>query len=163
MRKLFCGTAAIALCAACGVQVTTSDVTVVEDVEIMSYEPSELLSKTLPELSEALASRETTAVDLVTAYQDRIEAVDRNGPTLQSILALNPNALEAAAASDERRANGEALGPLEGIPILLKDNIESLDPVATTAGALALKDNVPGRDSPLVAGLRAQRKCGGPR
>lgn len=156
MRKLFCGTAAIALCAACGVQVTTSDVTVVEDVEIMSYEPSELLSKTLPELSEALASRETTAVDLVTAYQDRIEAVDRNGPTLQSILALNPNALEAAAASDERRANGEALGPLEGIPILLKDNIESLDPVATTAGALALKDNVTGRDSPLVAGLRAQ-------
>lgn len=156
MKKLLCGATAMALCAACGVQVTTSEVTVVEDSEIMSYEPSELLSKTLPELSEALVSGEATAVDLVTAYQDRIEAVDRNGPTLQSVLALNPDALDAAAASDERRSNGEALGPLDGIPILLKDNIESRDPVATTAGALALKDNVTGRDSPLVAGLRAE-------
>jgi len=157
MKKLFCGAAAIALCAACGVQVTTTDTTtVLEGSETVSYEPSELLSKTLPELSDALASGETTAADLVTAYQDRIEAVDRNGPTLQSVLALNPDALDAAEASDERRVNGETLGPLDGIPILLKDNIESLDPVATTAGALALQDNITGRDSPLVAGLRAE-------
>ncbi|MEL6692641.1 MAG: amidase [Pseudomonadota bacterium] len=157
MKKLFCGAAAIALCAACGVQVTTTETTTVtEGSETISYEPSELLSKTLPELSEALASGETTAAELVAAYQERIDTVDRSGPTLQSVLALNPNAMEAAAASDQRRASGTALGPLDGIPILLKDNIESLDPIATTAGALALKDNVTGRDSPLVAGLRAE-------
>ena len=153
MKKLFCGVAVFALCAACGVEVTRTEVTTVtEGSETISYAPSELLSKTLPELSEALTSGDTTAIDLVTAYQDRIEAVDRNGPTLQSVLALNPDALAAAEASDARRANGETLGPLDGIPVLLKDNIESLDPIATTAGALALKDNVTGRDSPLVLG-----------
>lgn len=157
MKKRFLGAAVIALCAACGVQITTSDTAdTVEAAQNVSYAPSPLLSKTLPELSEALAAGETTAVDLVTAYQDRIEAVDRDGPTLQAVLALNPNALQDAEASDDRRANGEAVGPLDGIPILLKDNIESLDPIATTAGALALKDNVTGRDSPLVAGLRAE-------
>lgn len=157
MKKRFLGAAVIALCAACGVQVTTGDTAdTVEAAQNVSYAPSPLLSKTLPELSEALAAGETTAVDLVAAYQDRIETVDRDGPTLQAVLALNPNALQDAEASDERRANGETLGPLDGIPILLKDNIESLDPIATTAGALALKDNVTGRDSPLVAGLRAE-------
>ncbi|MEM8615681.1 MAG: amidase [Pseudomonadota bacterium] len=113
-------------------------------------------AKTLPELSEALAAGEVTSVDLTRAYLGRIEAVDRGGPTLQSVLALNPDAIAQAEASDVRRSAGETLGPLDGLPILLKDNIESLDPIATTAGALALKDNVTGRDSPLVAGLRAQ-------
>ena len=157
MKRLFCGAAVIAVCAACGVEVPTAETTIVtEGPEVVSSEPSELLSKTLPELSEPLAAGQATAVDLVTAYPERIEAVDRNGPTLQSVLALNPDAVEAAEASDTRRANGETLGPLDGIPILLKDNIESLDPIATTAGALALKENVTGRDSPLVAGLRAE-------
>ncbi|MFN3213097.1 MAG: amidase [Henriciella sp.] len=156
MRNLFMGAALVAMCAACVVEVGNSDDTVTEETQDMSYTPSALLAQTLPELSGALASGDLTSVELVTAYQDRIDAVDRSGPTLQSVLALNPNALADAEASDARRAAGEALGPLDGIPILLKDNIESLDPVATTAGALALKDNVTGRDSPLVAGLRAQ-------
>lgn len=156
MKHLLIGVALSALCAGCMVEVSNTDAPVTEETETMSYVPSELLAQTLPELSNALAAGDITAVDLVTAYQERIEAVDRAGPTLQAVLALNPNALEDAAASDERRANGEALGPLDGIPILLKDNIESLDPVATTAGALALKDNITGRDSPLVAGMRAQ-------
>ena len=72
------------------------------------------------------------------------------------MLALNPDALLQAKALDKQRAAGEVLGPLHGVPILLKDNIESKDNVATTAGALALKHNITGRDSPLVAGLRAQ-------
>lgn len=156
MRHLLISAALGALCAGCVVAVSDTDAPAIEETETMSYLPSELLAKTLPELSSALAAGELTSVDLVTAYQKRIEAVDRSGPTLQAVLALNPNALEDAAASDERRANGETLGPLDGIPILLKDNIESLDPVATTAGALALKDNITGRDSPLVAGMRAQ-------
>ena len=156
MKKLCLSAAVIALCVGCSAEIKAPEIAISETVSEISYQPNELLTKTLPELSEALSSGDVSAVELVEAYQARIEAVDRNGPTLQSVLALNPNALQDAEASDERRANGEALGPLDGIPILLKDNIESLDPVATTAGALALKDNITGRDSPLVAGLRAE-------
>lgn len=121
----------------------------------VSYSASGWTAMTLPELSAALAAGEVTSGALTRAYLERIEAVDRSGPRLQSVLAVNPDALEQARASDARRAAGAALGLLDGLPILLKDNIESLDPMATTAGSLALKDNVTGRDSPLVAGLRS--------
>jgi len=113
-------------------------------------------AKTLPDLATALESGDITSAQLTESYIDRIEAVDRAGPKLQSVLALNPDAIAQAKASDARRASGEAIGPLDGLPILLKDNIETLDPVATTAGAYALSENVTGRDSPLVAGLRDQ-------
>lgn len=156
MKRLFMGAALVAMCAACVVEVENAEDPVAQETQDMSYTPSAVLAQTLPELSDALAAGDLTSVELVTAYQTRIEAVDRSGPKLQSVLALNPNALADAEASDARRAADETLGPLDGIPILLKDNIESLDPIATTAGALALKDNVTGRDSPLVAGLRAQ-------
>lgn len=155
MKHLLMGVALGIFCTACG-EVSGPQIAETEAPQIMTFTPNEMLSKTLPELSASLAAGEMSAVDLVTAYLDRIDAVDRNGPTLQAVLALNPDALTAAEASDERRANGQALGPLDGIPILFKDNIETLDPIATTAGALALKDNITERDSPLVAGLRAQ-------
>ncbi len=113
-------------------------------------------AKTLPELSEALAAGEYKSTDLVKDYLYRIDALDRNGPALQSIIAVNPDAIAQAEASDARRESGKSLGPLDGIPILFKDNIETLDPIATTAGSYALKDNITERDSPLVAGLRAQ-------
>lgn len=121
-----------------------------------NYEASGIIARSLPEIVDALAAGDTTSERLTSDYIGRIEAVDWSGPTLQSVLALNPNALDDARASDARRAEGKTLGALDGVPVLLKDNIESLDPVATTAGALALAKNVTGRDSPLVAGLRAQ-------
>jgi amidase len=114
-----------------------------------------LLALSMAEISAALEAGDTTSVALTQNYLDRIGAIDRMGPTLRSVLAINPNALADAAASDARRKAGKALGPLDGAPVLIKDNIESADPIPTTAGALALKDNVTGRDSPLVAGLRA--------
>ena len=114
------------------------------------------VAKTLPELSDALNTGDVTSFSLTQSYLDRIEAIDRAGPHLQSVLAVNPDAMAQAEASDARRKNDETLGPLDGIPILLKDNIETLDSVATTAGSYALKDNITKRDSPLVAGLRAQ-------
>ena len=128
----------------------------VADAALDSYEAGELLARSLPELSRALAEGEVTSEALTQAYIDRIEAVDRAGPRLQSVIAVNPDALAQARASDARRAADQSLGPLDGVPILFKDNIETLDPMATTAGSLALKDNVTGRDSPLVAGLRAE-------
>ncbi|NOX82235.1 MAG: amidase [Alphaproteobacteria bacterium] len=118
------------------------------------YTPHGLLAKPLPEIAAALQSGEVTSEALVGDYLKRIDEIDRAGPTLQSILALNPDALEEARALDAKRAAGEVLGALHGIPVLLKDNIETKDNIATTAGALALKDNITGRDSPLAAGLR---------
>lgn len=119
------------------------------------YAPEGWLGRSLPEIAAALAAGETTSEALVRGYLARIEAIDRSGPTLRSVLAVNPAALDEARASDARRRAGEARGPLDGVPILLKDNVESAGPVATTAGALALAENVTGRDAPLVAGLRA--------
>lgn len=156
MKHLFLGAALGILCAACS---SVADVTNTAQAEVEATMPdraADLVLQTLPGIAAALEAGEVSSEDLVTAYLMRIEQIDRSGPTLQSVLSINPNAMADAQASDARRAAGEALGPLDGVPILLKDNIESLDPVATTAGALALKDNVTGRDSPLVAGLRAQ-------
>ncbi len=119
-----------------------------------NYEAQGWVAKSLPELAEALQNGDVTSEELVTAYLARIEAIDNSGPKLQSVLALNPNALADARVLDARRAAGETLGSLHGIPVLLKDIIESKDPLATTAGSTALRDNVTGRDSPLVAGLR---------
>lgn len=121
----------------------------------VTLSPEGWLAKSLPEIAAGLQAGEIEAQALVTAYLDRIEKIDRSGPTLQSVLTLNPAAMARAQKLDARRAAGEPIGPLHGVPILLKDNIEAKGDMATTAGALALRDNVTGRDSPLVAGLRA--------
>jgi amidase len=115
-----------------------------------------ILAGSLPEVIDALDSNQISSQDLVTLYLERIQKIDKGGPNLQSIIALNPDALTIAKQLDQMRAAGEILGPLHGVPVLLKDNIETKDRIATTAGAFALKDNITGRDSPLVAGLRAQ-------
>lgn len=135
--------------------VTTAEAAVAA-TPLANYEATGWLAKTLPELSDALIRREITSVELTQSYLDRIAAIDKAGPRLQSILAVSPDALAQAAASDARRADGRARSPIDGVPVLLKDNIESAEPMATTAGSLALKDNTTGRDSPLVAGLRNQ-------
>ena len=109
----------------------------------------------IPDLQRAMAEGRTTSEQLVKDYLARIEAIDRSGPTLRSVIAVNPNALAEARALDAERRAGHVRGPLHGVPILIKDNIETADPVPTTAGSLALKDNLTGRDAPLVARLRA--------
>ncbi|MEL6566896.1 MAG: amidase [Pseudomonadota bacterium] len=123
---------------------------------VENFEATGWIGQTLPEQAAALQAGEITSEALVQAYLDRIEAVDRNGPTLRAVLTINPDALADARAADAARNAGEPLGLLHGVPILLKDNIESKDNMPTTAGALALKDNVTGRDSPLVEGLRRE-------
>lgn len=155
MNKWISVSAAAILLAACSPETGTegaAEMPVVADA--VSYAPTGWTSKSLPEIAAALQNGEVSSEDMVKAYLERIEKVDRSGPTLQSVLSVNPEALEQARALDARRAAGNLAGPLHGVPILLKDNIESKDQLATTAGALALKDNITGRDSPLVAGLR---------
>ncbi|MCH9750982.1 MAG: amidase [Alphaproteobacteria bacterium] len=156
MKHLLASAALGVICMACSsVADVPEPATEMTEAET-NLQPEGWIAKSLPEIAAGLQSGQVRSVDLVLAYQTRIEQIDQNGPTLQSVLALNPTALDDARDSDERRMLGKGWGPLDGVPILLKDNIESLDPVATTAGALALKDNLTGRDSPLVAGLRAQ-------
>lgn len=120
------------------------------------YTASSWTAKTLPELAAALAADEVSSQTLVSEYLVRIDTIDRAGPDLQAVLSLNPEALEEARVIDRRRAEGETLGALAGIPVMLKDNIETADPMPTTAGAFALEENMTYRDSPLAAGLRAE-------
>jgi amidase len=115
----------------------------------------ELDETPLAELVEALAEGRYSARRLTELYLERIEAVDRSGPTLRSVIETNPLALEAAQALDAERAEGRVRGPLHGIPILLKDNVATIDPTDTTAGSLALAGARPTADAFLVAKLRA--------
>ncbi|MGC1300861.1 MAG: amidase [Caulobacteraceae bacterium] len=117
--------------------------------------PYPVADKSVAELQADMASGRVTSEALVRAYLDRIAALDRGGPGLHSIIALNPLALAQARALDRARRAGGTTGPLYGVPVLVKDNIETADPVATTAGSLALKDNLTRRDAPIVARLRA--------
>ncbi len=114
----------------------------------------DLTGQTLTGLAAQLRQGQLTATQITTWYLDRIKALDRGGPTLQAVLALNPTALADARALDAERSAGHGSGPLHGLPLLIKDNIETSDPVATTAGSLALAKNITHRDSPLVAKLR---------
>jgi amidase len=110
--------------------------------------------KSIDELQAMLARGEITSVALTQAYLARIAAFDRAGPGLRSVIALNPQAVEQARRADRDRRLRIARGPLFGIPVLIKDNIDTAEN-ATTAGSLALAANFTRRDAPLVARLRA--------
>lgn len=110
---------------------------------------------TIQQLQESMASGRYTARRLVELYTARISAIDRSGPTLRSVIELNPDALSIADALDaERKATGSR-GPLHGIPVLLKDNIDTGDRMMTTAGSLALEGSIAPRDAFVVERLRA--------
>jgi amidase len=117
-----------------------------------SFDPTE---QSLAALQRALASGAVTSTGLVVAYLQRIARFDHHGPEHRSILALNPAALSIARALDQQRKAGKVLGPLHGIPIVVKDNIETADPVPTTAGSWALAGSLRSADAPLVKRLRA--------
>jgi amidase len=114
----------------------------------------ELESLTIADLGAVMAAGELTAREVSERYLERIEALDRNGPAVNSILEINPDALAIAATLDRERADGRVRGPLHGIPILLKDNIDTADAMLTTAGSLALTGSRPRQDATVAARLR---------
>ncbi len=116
-----------------------------------SPKPYPVAEKSMTELSADFAAGKVTSEAITAAYIARIKSTEAK--KVNAILALNPKALDEAKAADQRHAAGKSLGPLDGMPILLKDNIDSAGMV-TTAGSLALKDNVPLRDSPMVKRLK---------
>jgi amidase len=105
------------------------------------------------EARERMAAGSLSSRELTRAYLDRIAKIDDAGPTLNSIIELNPNALEDAAALDSERKAGKGRGPLHGIPILLKDNIDAIGMV-NSAGSIALAENRPKQDAFIVSRLR---------
>lgn len=109
---------------------------------------------TIVQLQNAMATNQLTAHQLVEMYIQRIDALDQHGPTLKSILEINPAALHIAEELDRERKLSGPRGPLHGIPILLKDNISTTDAMQTTAGSLALLGSRPPRDAFVVDRLR---------
>ncbi len=101
-----------------------------------------------------MAAGTLTSVALTQAYLDRIAAIDDAGPTLNAVVETNPDALAIAAERDRERAAGTVRGPLHGIPVLLKDNIDTADRMRTTAGALVLADHIADSDAHVVTRLR---------
>jgi amidase len=110
---------------------------------------------TIASLQAVMVSGEQSARSITEAYLARIEALDRRGPTLRSVIEVNPEALEIAEKLDAERKSGAVRGPLHGIPILLKDNIDTADRMTTTAGSLALEGSIAQKDSTVAAKLRA--------
>jgi len=115
----------------------------------------DVVEASIATLMADMAAGKLTSEALVAAYQVRIAAIDWDGPELRSVIALSPRALDDARTLDAERRAGALRGPLHGVPILVKDNIDTDDGTATTAGSLALADNITLRDAPVVRRLKA--------
>jgi amidase len=109
---------------------------------------------TISELQEKMESGELTSRQIAELYFQRIDAVDKEGPYVNSIMELNPDALEIADGLDIERKAGKVRGAMHGIPVLLKDNINTHDKMQTTAGSLALEGNIASKDAFIVKQLR---------
>jgi len=120
------------------------------------YAPKEfeLEELTISELQVGMKAGKFTAHSLVRRYFERIAEIDRSGPKINSVIEINPEAEAMAAAMDQERKQGRLRGPLHGIPILIKDNIDTADRMMTTAGSLALEGSHATRDSFVARKLR---------
>ncbi|MCG6190901.1 amidase [Maribellus maritimus] len=116
-----------------------------------NFTPFDFNEITIDDLQKKMASGELSSMEICQKYLDRINEID---PILKSIIELNPDALEIATQLDEERKNGTVRGPLHGIPIVIKDNIDTADKMQTTAGSLALEGNIAERDAFIVKKLR---------
>ena len=116
--------------------------------------PFEFDEVTVDDLQRMMESGEHTARSITQAYIERIEAMDRQGPELRAMIEINPDALEIADELDAERRSSGPRGPLHGIPVALKDNVDTHDRMTTTAGSLALEGSIPPRDSFVAERLR---------
>jgi amidase len=123
-----------------------------KEQSIAEFELNEI---TVMELNDAYEGGKYTAVQVTELYISRIEALNKKGPHLNAVIAINPDALAIAAALDAERAATGPRSPMHGIPVLLKDNIDTKDNMPTTAGSIALIGNYAVADAPMVASLRA--------
>ena len=115
---------------------------------------SDLEEITIAQLQKGYETGEYTITEIVQSYIDRIDKIDNNGPALNSVIVVNPDALAIAKELDKELKDGNSRGPMHGIPVLLKDNIDTHDKMATTAGSRALAGSHPKQDSYIVSKLR---------
>lgn len=109
---------------------------------------------TISQVQEWLKTGKYTSEELVKFYLDRIDAIDKQGPTLRSIIEINPDAIEIARKCDSERKSGHVRSALHGVPVVIKDNIDTADKMATSAGSLALAGNKAAHDAFIVSRLR---------
>src|SRR5262249_60489996 len=114
----------------------------------------ELDEMTISQLQEGMKSGRFTARSLAEKYLSRINEIDKGGPRVNSVIEVNPEALAIADALDKERKAKGARGPMHGIPVLIKDNIDTADRMKTTAGSLALENSIAARDAFVVQRLR---------
>lgn len=119
----------------------------------LNRETFQIEEATIWQIQDLIKNGEMSCVELVQMYIDRIKQLDENGPSINSVLTINPQALDIAKEMDMVE-DKTSLGPLFGIPVLLKDNIETKDPMPTTAGAIALQENYATEDSWVARKLR---------
>ena len=115
----------------------------------------ELNEVTIGDLQKKMQDGQYTSEAITQLYLNRIDAVDKKGPGLNAVIEVNPDALSIAKAMDEERKAGKIRGPMHGIPVLIKDNIDTGDNMMTTAGALALEGHKAAKDAFIVNKLRA--------
>jgi amidase len=139
----------------------TSIISIINPVSALSTETTpapppafELDELTITDLQQAMQSGKYSSRQLIEKYSDRISNIDKKGPALASVLELNPDAEQIAAALDRERKERGPRGPLHGVPILIKDNIDTNDRMMTTAGSLALVGAKPLRDAFVAQRLR---------
>jgi amidase len=121
---------------------------------IPEIKPFELDEITIADLQAGMASGKFTARSITEKYLGRIEEIDKQGPALNSVIEINPDALAIADALDQERKANHLRSPMHGIPVLIKDNIDTADRMQTTAGSLALLGSKPTRDSFVAQKLR---------
>jgi amidase len=119
-----------------------------------SPEAPDYAEASIADLQDQMHRGEVTSEQLVSWYLDRIDSLDRNGPALNAILEINPDALQIARALDEERLESGPRGPMHGIPVVLKANIDTADNMYTSAGSLALADHRPAVDAFIVSRMR---------
>jgi amidase len=123
-------------------------------VPVSAVKPSRFDEATITDLQSQMKSGELSAHELTAGYITRIDEIDKSGPQLNSVIEVNPDALAIAEALDKERKEKGPRGPMHGIPVLIKDNIDTADRMQTTAGSLALVGSKPAQDSAVARKLR---------
>jgi amidase len=119
-----------------------------------SLKPFEFEEATISDVQARMKSGEVSARSLTQSYLERIDEIDKHGPTINSVIEINPDALSLADALDKERKEKGPRGPMHGVPVLIKDNIDTADKMLTTAGSLALVESKPAQDSSVARRLR---------
>jgi amidase len=124
----------------------------IDDKAIESFELNE---ETISSLQDKMAAGKYTSEQITNLYLKRIQEIDKNGPLLNAVIEINPDAVAIAQALDAERKSGKLKGPLHGIPVLIKDNIDTADKMQTTAGSLAMSGHIAAQDAFVIKKLRA--------